>query len=171
MGRDKTQLPIGNKTLLEHVLSQLRDNFKNVILSVKNKSNIDIEGIRIIPDDIPMKGPVVGLISCIRQSKTDINFAVACDIPNIDLTLVQTMLARAAGVDAVVPKTHDGHIEPLFAIYSKSALQAMQHVLDCERGQVSRVVAHCRTAYVALGPNTQLRNLNTMADYRTFIAD
>ncbi|MCP4599940.1 MAG: molybdenum cofactor guanylyltransferase [Proteobacteria bacterium] len=169
MGTDKSQLPIGERPMIEYVLNQLRPYFQQICISANDIERYASLGVEIVPDRIPGKGPVMGLISVINASDQDLNFVQACDIPETDISLVAKMLKSAEGYDAVVPQTPDGYVEPLFAVYRKSALKSMEHVLKHEHGKASRIVAHCRARLIDLESSDHLRNLNTIVDYQSFL--
>ncbi len=170
MGTNKSQLPIGEETLIEHILKQLKQRFAKIIISANDIKRYSSLGHQIVPDQIPDNGPVMGLISAVRAANDDLSFVQACDIPQTDYSLLRRMLAGADGYDAVIPQNPGGKVEPLFALYRKSALHAMQHVLDHENGKATRIPAHCKTNYIPLSDTDRLRNLNTIEDYRAFLS-
>jgi len=72
---------------------------------------------------------------------------------------------KAAGSDAeiVVPTTGNSKYEPLFAVYRKSTLEAINKILLSGGRKISDVFALCRVKNVELGAS--LVDLNTMAEY------
>lgn len=169
MGTDKSQLPIGELPLIEYVLTQLRKIFRTIIISSNNKLLAKQISEQIVPDEKPGMGPVMGLISTMKKSPTDICFVQACDIPETNIDLLRKLLNKSDGFDAVVPRDSEGRVEPLFAVYKKSAVKAMHHVLEHEEARANRIVAHCKTNFLELTDSTILRNINTPQDYRSFI--
>ena len=77
------------------------------------------------------------------------------------------MLAEAQAVDMVIPTIGNGKYEPLFAVYRKSALGAINQVLSSGARKISDAFAHCKVKYIKLEAK-QLTNLNTMAEYEEF---
>ena len=110
----------------------------------------------------------MGIASALDFSTNEINFVVACDIPYINLSFVRKMLAEAIDVDMVIPVGSDGKYEPLFAVYCKSALAAINDVLASGRRKISDVFSRCRVKYIELGDADWLMNINTMAEYRKY---
>jgi molybdopterin-guanine dinucleotide biosynthesis protein A len=110
----------------------------------------------------------MGIASALEASANEINFVVACDIPRIELRYVRRILFEAFkdGADIIVPTTGDGGYEPLFAVYCKSALKAINKVLSSGGRKISDVFALCKVKKVDLGAG--LANLNTMAEYEEF---
>jgi molybdopterin-guanine dinucleotide biosynthesis protein A len=112
----------------------------------------------------------MGIASAVESSASEINFVVACDIPHIDLAFAAKMVGEAAasGSDIVMPLTGGERPEPLFAVYCKSALDAMNKVLSSGGRKISDAFALCKVKYIELGDATWLVNLNTAADYEEF---
>jgi molybdopterin-guanine dinucleotide biosynthesis protein A len=67
----------------------------------------------------------------------------------------------------VIPTTGGEKYEPLFAVYRRSSLEAINEVLSSGTRKVSDAFAHCKVKYIKLNTN-QLTNLNTMAEYEEF---
>lgn len=169
MGRDKSLLAVHGGTMIEHVCAQLRDHFDEVLVSANDANKYGFLGLRIVPDRVPGQGPLMGLSSALAVSAHDLNFAVACDIPAIDISLVHRLLDRAAGCEAVVPRIGGALLEPLFAVYRKSALRTMDELLADGERRIRRLFNRCRTRYVDLRNPNALENLNTMQEYEAYV--
>jgi len=168
MGTDKSMLLINGRPIIERICEQLRDCFEQILISSNEPDKFAFLGFEIVPDKVPQQGPLMGLASALEVSANELNFVVACDIPNIKLRYVRKMLAEAAGskADIVIPTTGNEKYEPLFAIYRKSTLKIINKVLSSGRRKISDVFALCRVKYFESGAN--LVNLNTMAEYEEF---
>ena len=92
-------------------------------------------------------------------------FVVACDIPHIEVDCVRKMLTEIRGADIVVPITDDRKYEPLFAIYRKSALDAIKQTLRKGKRKISDCFDKCKVKYIDLGQADWLINVNTPAEY------
>jgi molybdopterin-guanine dinucleotide biosynthesis protein A len=110
----------------------------------------------------------MGIASALEASANEINFVVACDIPQIELGYVRRILSEAAGSDAdiIIPTVGNGRYEPLFAVYRKSALEAINKILASGGRKISDAFDLCKVKNVDLGAS--LVNLNTMAEYEKF---
>jgi len=180
MGRDKSLLPIRGRSLtqgpglhtvplIEHVCAQLRTHFGQVLVAADEAARFAFLGVDLVEDRATGQGPLMGIASALDASAHDLNFVVACDIPVIDLPFVSTMLREAADADCVVPRTTEGHLEPLFAVYRKSALPAIRTALDAGCRRIVAAFEHCRVKYVALPESLRLTNVNTVADYERLL--
>ena len=168
MGTDKSMLSLKDKTMIEHISSQLSPSFSEVLISADDKEKYSFLGFKVIPDKMPGQGPLMGIGSSIEASEHDLNFVVACDIPNIAMYLVRRMLNEADGFDIVVPATGNENYEPLFAVYRKSSLEAIRKVLKSGGRKISDIFDYCKVKYIRIEPPDWLKNLNTMDDYEEF---
>jgi len=189
MNADKTRLDVGGKTLLEHILAQVEPYFDEILISISpgqdprpllsarssrprrpaSPSRSAASPIRVVTDEIPRLGPIGGLLAGLKAAKNDACLVVACDIPEVPAPLLRS-LARAAG-DAEIAVAVDpaGHYEPLFAVYRRSIIPAIDSLLKTGELSLLPLYNSCRTAVVRLDDKRRLRNLNTRADFESYI--
>ena len=167
MGMDKSVLAINGKPMVEIIAEQLRTSFSQTLISANDAEKFAFLGLQIVPDRIQGQGPLMGIASALEASANEVNFVVACDIPHIDLTYVRKMLSRAKGADIVIPRSGDKEYEPLFAVYHKSALEAINKVLRTGGRKISDVFTRCKVSYIELKADC-FANLNTKAEYEEF---
>ena len=66
-GEDKNQIKLGEKTLLEHVLSKINNKFEEIlIVSSHNQDIKKSENITVIPDCFDDFGPLAGVLSSMK---------------------------------------------------------------------------------------------------------
>jgi molybdopterin-guanine dinucleotide biosynthesis protein A len=170
MGQDKNMLSINEQPMIEHIYKQLKCYFSQIIISANDKARYSFLGTTIIQDKVAGKGPLMGIASALKASKNDVNFVIACDIPEIDISIVRTMLRQIGDYDAVVPKVGPSHYEPLFAVYSKKALHLLDKALQSGTYRMIDALNHCNVMYIDL-PSRHFTNINTMDDYQKFIKE
>ncbi|MHC4499868.1 MAG: molybdenum cofactor guanylyltransferase [Planctomycetota bacterium] len=169
MGRDKSMLPVNGRPMIKYICDKLSPHFDQVIVSANEASRYALLGVPVVPDRIAGRGPLMGIASALAAAASDVNFVLACDVPEFDMGLVRRMLRQCRDHDAVVPRTGGSQYEPLFAVYSKSALSAIEQALSSGKTRVMDGLSGCRVKYLDLGPDEQPKNLNTTADYREFV--
>lgn len=167
MGIDKSMLLIKDKPIIKHICDQLSGTFSQILISTDDVEKYAFLGLDCIPDKIPGQGPLMGIASALEASANELNFVVACDIPHIDLRLVRKMLAEAQAADMVIPTSGNKKYEPLFAVYCKSSLEAINEALSSGARKIIDAFAECRVKYIKL-KTKQLTNLNTMEEYEEF---
>ncbi len=119
MGRDKATLPLGEKTLLQHVADTLRPLFPHLLVSVR-QARPDLAYPQIC-DTVENAGALAGLMAGLAAAPTPWIFAVACDMPFLHPDIVQYLALQRGNFQAVVPVVQ-GHPQPLAAFYHQSCL-------------------------------------------------
>ncbi|UCE50020.1 MAG: molybdenum cofactor guanylyltransferase [Phycisphaerales bacterium] len=170
MGQDKTMLPIAGQPMIKHVHEKVRPYFTQTLVSSNNSNLHDLLGATIVPDEVTGRGPIMGIVSTLKVSANDVNFVIACDIPEFDAGLIKAMLRQARDYDAVVPRVGPGLYEPLFAVYRKSALPAMEELLRSGNNKIIDALGRCRVRYFDL-PGRRFSNINTWAEYHSLIGE
>jgi len=170
MGTDKSLLLVKGRSMIERIFEQLDGYFEQILISANNKKKFAFLGLEIVPDKIPNQGPLMGIASALEASANEVNFVVACDIGHIEMGFVRKLLREIvrSKADIVVPTSGNGKYEPLFAVYRKNALEAINKVLSSGGRRISDVFALCKVKFIELGDRGQLINLNTMAEYEEF---
>jgi molybdopterin-guanine dinucleotide biosynthesis protein A len=169
MKADKAGLAVGDRTLLEHVLGQLEPHFSEILISVSLGQKIRFASGRTVEDATPGQGPLGGILAGLKAAANDASAVVACDIPDVSVPLLRS-LARAAGrAEIAVPVGPAGHFEPLFAVYRKSAVPAIEELLQAGERSILPLFGRCRTTVLQLEDAAWLRNLNTRVDYESYI--
>lgn len=169
MGEDKSMLPVGNKPMIEFIVNQLRPNFEEIIISANDPGKYAFLGLKVVSDEIAGRGPLVGIASALKASANEANFVTACDIPEIDMALVRQMLRQSCDVDAVVPRTGPSQHEPLFAVYKKNCIAAIDAALLSGNNRVIDSLSRCNVKYFDLPDKQMLKNINTMDEYLEFV--
>ena len=168
MGTDKSMMPIEGRPIIERTCEQLAACFEQILISANEADKFAFLGFEVVPDKVPEQGPLMGIASALEASANELNFVVACDIPQIELRHVRKILFEAINsqADIIVPVNRDGKYEPLFAVYRRSTLEAINKVLSSGGRKISDVFAYCSVKKVDF--EASLVNLNTMPEYEEF---
>lgn len=169
MGQDKSLLPVLGKPMIQHLCEQAAPYFDEMLISAAEGRRYAFLKIPVVRDAVPGQGPLRGIASALAVSKHDLNFVMACDIPWTDGEFILSLLRDADGVDCVVPVSAEGHYEPLFAVYRKSALPAMLRALEEGERRVADAFPYCQVRTAPVPPQVRLSNINTMRDYRRLV--
>lgn len=169
MGRNKAELPVNGQSLLNATIAALCQ-YDDVFLSVDQAHHYDYTGLPCIEDIYGDCGPMSGLYSALSQCQQDALIAVSCDMPHITpqlFTLLESYLTPE--VNAVIPRSGDGRVHPLCAIYRKSAAPIFEDFLRRGNYRLRDALAVMSVCYVpadALHIQEQLANINTPQDYQ-----
>ena len=174
-GSDKAFLPLQGLPLVAwtvHKLAALSDDLI-VVTNEPGRYRPLALPARLVPDDKPGQGALMGLYSGLKAARNAYALAVACDMPFLSLPLLRYMLPLVDGADLVIPQV-DGFLEPLHAIYSKACLPAMARHLDLGERQIIAFFHEVRIRHVvqeeidAYDPrHLSFFNVNTPADWES----
>ena len=127
MGRDKAEMMLAGRTLLDRMAAELAPLFGGVYVSVDRSGRYP--GRRELTDLRPGLGPLAGLEAAFLRTGAEAVFLAAVDLPFADAPLAARILAAAGAGDAWVIRRRSGEAEPLFALYRRSCLPALQACL------------------------------------------
>jgi len=168
-GVDKSLLPINGIPLISKIVNQLKKHFDNIIIGSNDFQKYQFLNLPIVPDQESGKGPLMGILSCLSESKTEINFITACDIPIINNEIIHKMICNADGFDIVIPVSEKNMYEPLFAIYRKSVLPIIKTLLDKDVRKITEILQYLKVNKFDFSPGLWYKNLNKKTDYLNFI--
>ena len=171
MGRDKARLPWGSTTLIEHIIETLRPVTNELLVVVKDARAFADLGVRIVEDLALDAHALGGLYTGLTLAGHEQCFVCACDNPFLNAQLVRFLYEQLDGGDLVIPNTISG-LQPLHAVYARSALPAIQEQLRQERWDLCALASKLRTSIIEPEQWRPLDhggrsffNLNTPADY------
>ncbi len=175
MGTPKPFLELGGETLLERQLRLLRGVCRRVAV-VGAPPGFPAVGVRVFADELPDRGPLGGIYTGLKHSRTEYNLFLGCDLPFMEGRFLE-FLARLAileQADVTVPQTSDRRLQPLAAVYRRRARGAIRARLEAGENKTSGFFPRVRCRVVPwreiAGARFSSRifvNINTPADYES----
>lgn len=129
LGGEKASLRLGGERLVDRALRRLEWLGEDRLVIVRRKQPLAVEGARLLEDLAPYEGPLAGLAAALEGARWEWVFIAGCDMPFIQRAVVEAMLEKAQGCQAVVPRLDVG-LEPLHAFYHRSCLGALYSALS-----------------------------------------
>lgn len=164
MGSDKGFIVLGKLLFIEHVIEALAPLVNNIII-VSDKSKYDEFGYKRVKDLVKDSGPVAGIYSGLKASKTEYNIILSCDIPLINKEMLETLIVNIDDETDVIQISSEGKTMPLIALYKKSVLSTFEELL-LKRGEkrLRRVVNHLRNKTIEIDDSLHscVENINTV---------
>jgi len=148
MGRDKAFMTWDGAPLFEKVLRIFCESFTTTLLVGGDPERYGKYGEKILPDLYPGSA-LGGLYTGLYHATSDSIFVASCDMPYPSAELLRFLCSLKAGYDCVVPETEQA-LEPLFAVYAKSALPAMLELLESGNFRIYDLYPQLRTRYVGV---------------------
>jgi molybdopterin-guanine dinucleotide biosynthesis protein A len=169
-GRDKGTLVVGGRPIRDRQVEALAPLVQEILIVGGEDAGPVAAPIRFVADRHPGLGPLGGLEAALSAAREDPVIVVACDMPCVTAPFFSRLLALAADVDAVVPRTGSGY-HPLCAVYRRTCLTAVTRRLAARRLKVRELLDDLRVREVtgaelagAGDPTRLLANVNTPAD-------
>ena len=170
-GINKANVVIDGKTIISRIISTISDLFDEIII-VTNKPEEFQEFIqyKIVKDQYLKAGPLGGIHAALKASSEDAIFIFAGDMPFLDKEIISDQINEfnKRGHDVFIPKV-DQFVEPLHAIYRKSALNHLEKfLLEGKSRAVRDFLSEVNVGYFQL-PKTEktklaFANINSPSD-------
>lgn len=138
MEENKAFVKVGGKRIIDIIVERLSRYFDDIVIITNQPEIYQDLGVKVASDVIPHQGPLSGLHAGLIHTDGDAIFAVACDMPFINMDLAFYMIDLLPGFHAVAPLVK-GRFQPLFAVYGRSCLPIFEDCLLHGRLKVSRV--------------------------------
>ena len=98
-GSDKSSVKLGDKSLIEHTISKIENNFKEILIITNNENIIfNNNNVFLINDIIKgYLGPLVGVLTAmdwVKKNKKNYNWIATfpCDTPFFDKSVIETII-------------------------------------------------------------------------------
>lgn len=137
---NKAFLYIRGKRIIEIILSKFTSFFEETIIISNEPSLYEYLGVPIYQDIYPGLGPMSGIHSGLTYAQGDAIFALACDMPFVNMAMVDYMFEKLEGYDAVVPKIDD-FLHMTAAVYHKRCLPILSNNLIHKKLKMSLLFA------------------------------
>lgn len=167
MGEDKRLMRIGGETMLERLVREFA-SLSPVVSAPPEGLPFD-PGCPVICDENEGIGPIEGIRRLLEEAETTDVFCCAADMPLLTIDAAECLAGfRSPDHDCWI-FTENGRVQPLCAIYSKTALPAARAVIREGNYAIRALLDRIRTKRIrveqtTLDPNI-FRNINTREEY------
>jgi molybdopterin-guanine dinucleotide biosynthesis protein A len=129
MRTDKGLQKLCGKPLISYSIKALSVICRTIIISTSSDAYQSF-GYKTVADEIPGIGPIGGIYSALKQSKTEKNLVLSCDLPFASKELLSFILKSSEGYKVAVPWQGNQHYEPLCGFYHLSILDQIQEFIQ-----------------------------------------
>lgn len=150
MGTNKALLPMDGKTNIELIKDQLTPFFSDIIVVTNDFEAYEFLKVPMVKDEYIGKGPLAGIHTGLKNSKTETNFFVACDMPFVSGELAKHLIELCDHYEGVVPRIN-GTLHPLFSVFRKSVLPKVEQCLQEDRLRIRDLLEELQVLYVNEG--------------------
>ena len=168
MGQDKALLARDGQSQLAYMVSLLKQVTDTVFVSTRRDQQRESERSRFtqIVDRYEGVGPIAGILSAMDEHPHADWLVVACDLPNIDVAMLNFLLERRSPEHPFTAfrSSYDGLPEPLCAFYRSSSVAVLRQFVEdgivCPR----KILIRSDTLLLEQSDPRSLDNINTPDD-------
>lgn len=170
MGRDKALLPIDGVPFISRILSTMREEFPDLIISAGEGDSYEQFRCRVAHDLFPDSGPLGGIHAALLATRADSIFITTCDMPFVSTMLIRHILSQsdptrpAMGIDAEGRMLLLGRIPVAAVDEISSALARGERRVSALLDRLPTRKVDCR------GFSEQIVNINTPSQYFCFVS-
>ena len=162
LGRDKALLDWHGRTLLEHMVDLL----------ASATDHVRVVGRDPVPDLVPGRGPLSGILTALETSETDSNIVVAVDLPLLTKQFLKYLKSRAVINSRQIVACKIGSDFPLCMAFRRNLLPELWDRMRRGDLSVHTAVENCDAEVISElelkkeGFDLSIfKNINTQRDY------
>ena len=129
MGENKALMKLGSKTVIERMVDIVQPLFSNIILISNTPEEYKFLQLPIFSDVYKYRGPLAGIHSALKNSQTEKNFILSCDIPLMSHAMINYIIQYKTNKPVTICKA-TGYTQPLAGLYNKSILSKAEKYLN-----------------------------------------
>ncbi|MEX1071785.1 MAG: molybdenum cofactor guanylyltransferase [Anaerolineales bacterium] len=148
MGEEKGLLSFRGTSMIEYILSQVRDLAAETLIIANDLEAYKHIDIPIRSDIEPGLGALGGLYSALSYATHYFVLVLACDMPFVNRRFYEHLMSLAPDYDAVVPNLKSGRREPFRSVYSKSCLGPIRSAIDSGKRRATSFLPFIRVRYL-----------------------
>ena len=165
MGTEKGLILYKNKPFVEHIIEAMSPLVDNIIIISNNKA-YESFGFKCYEDLIKNTGPLAGIYTGLRYSKTENNLIVSCDVPLINTVILQKLTDQKNDTSEVIQLQCQGENMPLIALYKKCCEMIFLKELVKNQRKVQKALKKCNVKTIIIDETLKkvATNINTQKD-------
>ncbi|MBJ6367264.1 molybdenum cofactor guanylyltransferase [Snuella sedimenti] len=162
MGTDKGLIMFKGMPFFQHIANALHPLVGEIIV-ISNHSAYDIFGFKRFEDLIKNAGPLAGVYTGLKHSKTEFNLVLSCDVPLINTGTLNKLIDSYDNNSEVIQIESKGKTMPLIALYKKQCEYHFFKLLQEGERRLQYGVNQCKVKSVSLDAENDVftNNINT----------
>ncbi|HLD40820.1 MAG TPA: molybdenum cofactor guanylyltransferase [Candidatus Omnitrophota bacterium] len=147
-GEDKAFLEVEGRPIILRIIGTLKPLVKEIIIVTNTPEKYDNFKVKLVRDESPGMGPLMGIYSGLKASSCEHNFITACDTPFLSAALIEYMIKIRDNYDLLAPRI-EGKYHPLFALYGKNCLSVIRKALEEGRLNVRGIFPELNCRFIS----------------------
>jgi molybdenum cofactor guanylyltransferase len=164
MGEEKRLINYHGKTQEQYLFDLLSNYFSVVYVSINQNQTTDLPYIQDL--DLPIKSPMVGIVSAFTYNPNVAWLVVACDMPFVDEIAIEFLLKhRNSEKFATAFGNPDEHFpEPLLTIYEPRIFPQLQEAMHQGKKSPMKVLQNLDIELLQEFDSQWIMNINTVKE-------
>ena len=133
MGQNKAFLRVGNKMVIERVIDRVQPLTDDLFISTNSPDAFSQFNLPMVGDLYPDKAALGGIYTAIHSAQHHRVLIVACDMPFLNIDLLNHLIKLSPTVDVVAPLINPPQPETMHAVYGKACLPAIEKRLLADK--------------------------------------
>lgn len=174
-GSNKALALLQGNHMIQHVAAVLESLFPQRLLVTNTPEIYRFLGWEMSGDIYVGCGPLAGIHAALTHISTQQAFIVGCDMPNINIRLIDFICNLPGDWDVALPWLESGP-EPLYAVYRKSCLPVITQQLQAKEGKIRLALQRLNIRKVTqqevvaiTGDLTSFHNINRLEDLQLLL--
>ena len=164
LGRDKSFIKFGDRTLIEITVSLMKSVFENVIISTNSINEYSFLNCPLVEDKYKNAGPLAGIYSALLNSQSEKNFVISCDVPLMNQQMIEYFIKYDSNKDIIISKA-SGYLQPLVGIYKQSVLPIILKLLHQPVNQCNEIKKNISLHSLIKLANTEIIDITSLPFY------
>lgn len=127
MGQDKGLLELKGKPLVEYSIEALKPLCSEIII-IANSDDYKQFGVPVYSDIYINKGPLGGIYTGLKNSKSETNIILSCDTPFITSEYLKWLISKHS--TSITFSTWGDKIHPLASIFDRSTIDSIKDLIE-----------------------------------------
>lgn len=164
LGRDKSFIKFGDRTLIEITVGLMKSVFENVIISTNSINEYSFLNCPLVEDKYKNAGPLAGIYSALLNSQSEKNFVISCDVPLMNQQMIEYFIKYDSNKDIIISKA-SGYLQPLVGIYKQSVLPIILKLLHQPVNQCNEIKKNISLHSLIKLANTEIIDITSLPFY------
>lgn len=150
MGQNKALMELGGRPMIDRIIEPLRNSFREIIIVTDHPGQYGhLSNVKLVKDIVSggKKNSLLGIYSGLKAASHPYIFIIACDMPFVNISLIENMIRGLRDEDIVIPYI-EPHYEPLYALYHKNCIKAIQGMLAEDNYKITELLKLLRVSKI-----------------------
>lgn len=157
MGQPKSFVELAGKPLIQHLIERIHSLNYPIQIIANNPEAYEQFDLPVFPDVLVDKGALGGIYSALFHSSTPYTLCLACDMPFVNIRLINYMVECIGNYDVIVPMVDD-YPQGLHALYHQRCNPIVEHQIMQSKLQLNQIFSLFYTNFIS---ETALRHIDT----------